>query len=157
MNSKKFTQGFTLMEILIVVGIISVLLTFAVPQMLRSRMNTNELAAITNLRTIGSACQVYYGDVFPHTYPSVLTALTTPNSNPAYINTTLANAIDSDNTTHGYYLSYSLIDNERFILIAWPRTFGRTGGRNFFVNELGHVTYTNENGLAPDENSPAVE
>lgn len=157
MNSKKVTRGFTLIEILVVIGIISVLLTFAIPQMLRSRMNANELAAITALRTISNACQCYYNDVTPHTYPPDLAGLTTPNVTPPYINSTLAAAIDIAHTRQGYYFTYNLVDSEHFTLVAWPKSFGRTGGRNFFVNELGNITYTTENGLTPDENAQPVE
>lgn len=148
-------RGFTLIEILVVIGIISVLAGLAIPAMLRAKINANELAAITALRAISSGCQCYYGDVLPHTYPPDLPTLSTVI--PGYIDSALGNAVDDEHSKQGYYFDYSLISREEFAVIAWPSLFGRTGSRNFFVNELGNITYTSENGQAPDQNSPGVE
>jgi type IV pilus assembly protein PilA len=149
--------GFTLIEIMIVIGIIALLAAFAIPQMLRSRMNANELAAIAALRTISDSCQSYYNAVVPHTYPTNLSDLTFPNSNPSYVDPVLANAVDPANTKQGYYFSYTLLDSEHFTVIAWPGSFGRTGTRNLFVNELGTITYNKEMGLAPNIDDLVVQ
>lgn len=141
-------KGFTLIEILVVIGIISLLASVAIPQMLRSRMNANELGAIAALRTISNACQSYYNGVIPHAYPPNLLALN--NISPPYIDNVLANAIDIAHTKQGYYFTYTLgATGESFTIIAWPSTFGRTGARNFFVNELGAIYYNSQDGLAP--------
>jgi prepilin-type N-terminal cleavage/methylation domain-containing protein len=47
--------GFSLLELLIVVGIILVIATMAIPSLLRSRQNANENAAVATLRTISNA------------------------------------------------------------------------------------------------------
>lgn len=112
----KIKKGFTLIEIIIVIAIISLLATFAIPQMLRSRMNANELGAIAALRTISDACQAYYNAVVPHTYPSALTDLTYPNSNPSYIDPALANAVNASSSKQGYYFTYTLIDSD---ILQW--------------------------------------
>jgi type IV pilus assembly protein PilA len=51
----KKEQGFSLIELLIVVAIIAIIAAIAVPSMLTARMASNEAAAIQSLRTYGSA------------------------------------------------------------------------------------------------------
>ena len=55
----KNTKGFSLLELLIVVAIILIIATIAIPSLLRSRQSANESAAVANLRTINTA-QVTY-------------------------------------------------------------------------------------------------
>jgi prepilin-type N-terminal cleavage/methylation domain-containing protein len=144
-------RGFTLIEIMIVRAIISILATLAIPTMLRSRMNANELNAISSLRTISNGCQAFYSNTFPHSYPSELTDLISPTSKPPYIDSVLASG-----RKQGYDFSYSLIDSESFTLVADPITFGRTGGRHFFVDETGVIRATSEDRVATSSD-PAVE
>ena len=56
---KKSNKGFSLLELLIVVAIILIIATIAIPSLLRSRQAANESAAVANLRTINTA-QVTY-------------------------------------------------------------------------------------------------
>ena len=69
MRTKK-NSGFSLLELLIVVAIILIIATIAIPSLLRSRQAANESAAVANLRTINTAQVTYlsssggnYGDV----------------------------------------------------------------------------------------------
>jgi prepilin-type N-terminal cleavage/methylation domain-containing protein len=55
----KANRGFSLLELLIVVAIILIIATIAIPSLLRSRQAANESAAVANLRTINTA-QVTY-------------------------------------------------------------------------------------------------
>jgi len=56
---KKTNKGFSLLELLIVVAIILIIATIAIPSLLRSRQAANESAAVANLRTVNTA-QVTY-------------------------------------------------------------------------------------------------
>ena len=56
---KKGEQGFSLLELLIVVAIILIIATIAIPSLLRSRQAANESAAVAELRTINTA-QITY-------------------------------------------------------------------------------------------------
>ena len=51
----KRKKGFSLLELLLVVAIILIVATIAVPALLRSRQSANETAAVTNLRLVNSA------------------------------------------------------------------------------------------------------
>ncbi len=66
----KNDNGFSLLELLIVVAIILIIATIAIPSLIRAKQAANEAAAIANLRTINTAEVSYlssaagnYGDV----------------------------------------------------------------------------------------------
>ena len=51
----KKSRGFSLLELLIVVAIILIIATIAIPSLLRSRQAANESGAVSNLRAINTA------------------------------------------------------------------------------------------------------
>jgi prepilin-type N-terminal cleavage/methylation domain-containing protein len=53
------SRGFSLLELLIVVAIILIIATIAIPSLLRSRQAANESAAVANVRTINTAEVTY--------------------------------------------------------------------------------------------------
>lgn len=53
------TYGFTLVEIMIVVAIIALLAVFAVPNLLRAKVEANQTYAQASLKSIGTAMENY--------------------------------------------------------------------------------------------------
>ncbi|MFC1709897.1 type II secretion system protein [Candidatus Omnitrophota bacterium] len=128
-------HGFTLIEIMVVVGVIVVLMVLAMPSMIRSRLNANESSAITVCRQVSNACQFYYSNVSPHTYPSGFQELA--NANPQYLDDTFDTVRPEK---HGYRFTYTREDSENFSIIGEPASEGRTGVRYFYVDEVGVIT-----------------
>ncbi len=142
--------GFTLVEIMVVLAIVMTLATLVVSNVLRARHNANETAAIAACSTVVTACQAYYANTLPHSYPRNLSDLVPPASTPPYIDSVLASG-----TKQGYVYTYASGDSESFTLNSDPSVPGKTGSRHFFVNESGIIKAKN-NGQA-GVSDPAVE
>ena len=71
-------EGFTLVEVMIVVLIIALLASIAIPNMLRARVNANDTAAQAALRAVGTAMETYLAT--NSIYPATTTALVNATS-----------------------------------------------------------------------------
>lgn len=74
-TSRQTRSGFTLVELLVVMSIIALLLTIAVPRYLNSVERSKEAVLQSDLRTMREAIDKYYGDHAK--YPSSLDDLVT--------------------------------------------------------------------------------
>jgi prepilin-type N-terminal cleavage/methylation domain-containing protein len=135
----KREQGFSLIELLIVVAIIAIIAAIAVPSMLQARMAANESGAIQGCRTVGSA-EVAFSAINNQSYTD-LTTLVARN----FIDDRFTNGFNGYN--YGDAASYSFPSSmtttpsittpDGFAVWAQPKGAGSTG----------RYTY----GVAPDQ------
>ncbi len=148
-QAKFFPKGFTLVEIMVTVSIILVLAVLVVPNILRARINSNEVTTISNLSSLGKSIQQYFMNN-DYKYPQTFDALVSPNSNPPYIDRDFI-----DSAKSGYLYTYEYQDDDNFRLLASPKTPGKTGVRYFYLDETG-IIRAKEGGPA-SESDPAVQ
>lgn len=124
----KKEQGFSLIELLIVVAIIAIIAAVAVPSMLTSRMAANEASAIQSCRTIGSA-EVAYAAVNNQMYTN-LSTLTDP-ANGGFLDTRFNGNFSgygfAAGTVTGAPAAASAALPDGFAMVATPTTAGSTG------------------------------
>jgi type IV pilus assembly protein PilA len=145
-------NGFTLMELLIVMAIITVLMLIAIPSYLNYVRLANETSAIKSVQTISQA-QTQFSMQYPVSgYACTLVALggdphsgPPSNTNAEILPPDLASGIKS-----GYQFAISnCIKNSQngtdrvtgFTIMAQPLTVGRTGNRTFCSDESGTIKF----------------
>ncbi|MBI3322664.1 MAG: prepilin-type N-terminal cleavage/methylation domain-containing protein [Candidatus Omnitrophica bacterium] len=148
MKIRRGTRGFTILEIVVVVAVIAILCTIAIPNLLRGRMNSTESVVLGSCQTIGKACQNFYSHVQPHTYPDSLAQLA--GLTPAYIDPLLGSGMKQ-----GYQFLYNRPDPEHYTLMAQPVTLGINGNRFFFLDESGVLRARHGQAAGPAD--PPVE
>jgi len=135
-------RAFTLIEIMVVVAIVIVLVSLAVPSILRSRVVANEGAALGSLRVLNNACQSYHID--QGHYPDSLLDLA--NANPPYIDTELGKG-----KKQGYEFIYNSSDADHFTVQANPTHTGLLKGRYFFLDDSGTIRVNNDSPAGPND------
>ena len=125
----KREQGFTLIELMIVVAIIAIIAAIAIPSLLNARKAGNEASAISSMRTLTTVNEQYrtrFGE-----YASSLDDL----EQTGYIDGVLGAG-----TKSGYDFSgYTYGSANTWTCTAVADEPGNTGDRAFFVNQTGVI------------------
>jgi prepilin-type N-terminal cleavage/methylation domain-containing protein len=146
--------GFSLVELLIVLGIIAILLSIAVPMLMSALASASETAVVREVQTIHQA-QVQYHSQFGD-YASTLAQLGPPeNGVPGPQSAKLIPASLSSGEKNGYRFSLTKTP-AGFQVNANPRVFGKDGRRTFYIDEDGivHQNWSSEPATAQ---SPEVK
>jgi type IV pilus assembly protein PilA len=154
-------QGFSLIELLIVVAIILIIAAIAIPNLLRSKMAANEASAVASLRTLNTsivAFQTTYA-----TDPALLANLApagaaVPSSTAADLVDNLLGADPANKS--GYTITYAkgtpasgtIITT--YTMIAAPQS-SSTGQRQFFTDQSGVIRQTTD-GSTPSASSNPI-
>jgi len=133
MNLQRRRRGFSLIELLIVIAIILIIITIALPKFSSAQRYAKETSALGAIRTIHTMQVQYYSQYGK--YATSLTELGPPASGaegPA-----AANLIDStlaSGEKGGYKFTLSA-NSGGYIINAAPVAFGVSGSRTFYSDQ----------------------
>jgi type IV pilus assembly protein PilA len=140
----KKNQGFTLIELMIVVEIIAILAAIAVPNYIRTRIQANEASAVASLRVILDAENSYNTQYY--VYANDMASLT--EEEPPFLT-----GGDWMTPKNGYSFR---VEGEptNFVAFATPVEFNVTGWHGFRIDATGSIRY--EIGADATEASPTI-
>ncbi|NUQ27287.1 MAG: prepilin-type N-terminal cleavage/methylation domain-containing protein [Acidobacteriaceae bacterium] len=167
MNTKSLSQryerskerGFSLVELLIVMSVILILMTLAIPQLTKIRRKANETSAIQSVRAIAQAQQMYASNYPANGFACSLTALGGEDSSGAASPTSahllppdLASGVKAGYTFAITNCTKVTVNNTdqytSYEITAVPQQVGKTGDRGFCSDESQQVKYDAAGGTA---------
>ena len=150
MRARVEEDGFTLMELLIVISIIVILMLIAIPTANTIRKHTDEVSAQKSLQTIEQAESMYVTNYPVQGYACSLQALAgdTNAGPPSPTSAQLLNGQLATGIKDGYIFNITNCvkstsnNSERitsYTITATPATVGKTGDRGFCVEAGGAI------------------
>ena len=152
-------QGFSLIELLIVVAIILIIAAIAIPNLMSARMSANESSAAGSLRTINTG-EVSYATTYPDLGYTDLGSLggATP-CNPSTTSGCFLDSVLSGGAKEGYQFTVTPGTNINgtnlaYVSLADPSGLNSTGTRSFCSDQSGVIyNLSNATGCTPDTGS----
>jgi len=147
MSRRNKSRGFSLIELLIVVAIILIIASIAIPNLLRSKMSANEAAAVSVLRNMHNSQSVYslqYSTGFASTLAQLGPGVPC-NQTHACLTDELVGCAAQPCVKGGYEFfltttaAGAVVTN--FTVSGTPTAWGKTGERNFCSTEEGVVRF----------------
>ncbi len=133
---KQETAGFSLIELLIVVAIVLLLASIAIPNFLRARISANEASAMSTIRSICTA-QISYKIFNPDIgYAATLTTLGPSGAG------LLDSQVGASPFQHNGYQYASTGDHDAFQVSSVPLQLGVSGNRSFCSNTPAAIYYS---------------
>jgi type IV pilus assembly protein PilA len=153
-NRKRNQQGFSLIELLVVVAIILIIAAIAIPNLLQARVAANEASAVASLRTINTA-MITYVDNYPTVgFAPTLTALGgTSCAPPDQTSSCLIDTLLAAGTKSGYSFSSTGIGSPAGAYFAVGLPIAGNGNRSFCTTEDGSIHYDPTGNVIPDHDS----
>lgn len=149
----KRKNGFSMIELLIVVAIILIIAAIAIPNLLRARIAANESSAVGSIRTIRTAEVVYFNTYSTIGYANTLgelggvTPCTASSSTGCLIDNFLATATVGGSGKSGYVFAATGLAsggstiNSAFVVGGSPVMWNQTGQRNFCSTNDGVLRF----------------
>jgi len=176
-DKKRVQRAFTLVELLVVVSIVSIFASVAVPNLLSSRERAHEAAVIQALRDVASAQELvrtralldldgdglseygFLGEVIGVAPLRGRGELLAPAPRIGFVDVDTEGFSEQKGYLFRLYLPDSggvglpetpftlgNVDPVRaasfFTVVAWPREYGSSGQRTFFLNQSGEIVAT---------------
>jgi len=126
-------RGFSLIELLIVIAIILIIITIAMPKLTHARMFAQETAAIQAVKTIHTGQVQYYSQYGK--YAASLTELGPPASGaPSAASADIIGNDLANGEKQGYKFTLAATPGG-YTVTAVPTAFGTSGSRTFFSDQ----------------------